>query len=58
MFDAEHWATNMRNPVRFQQAITAAGADHHTFIEISAHPLLTQAITDTLEDAHHEQPST
>ena len=54
MFDAEHWATNMRNPVRFQQAITAAGTDHHTFIEISAHPLLTQAITETLEDAHHE----
>ncbi|WP_204807914.1 type I polyketide synthase [Mycobacterium riyadhense] len=51
VFDAEHWATNMRNPVRFQQAIKAAGATQHTFIEISAHPLLTQAITDTLEDA-------
>ena len=44
VFDAEYWATNMRNPVRFQQAITAAGTDHHTFIEISAHPMLTQAI--------------
>ncbi len=54
VFDAEHWATNMRNPVRFQQAITQAGINHHTFIEISAHPLLTQAITDTLEDAHRE----
>jgi len=52
-FDAAHWATNMRNPVHFQQAITAAGADHHTFIEISAHPLLTQAITDTLHSAQH-----
>jgi phthiocerol/phenolphthiocerol synthesis type-I polyketide synthase C len=51
-FDAEHWATNMRNPVRFQQAIDAAGADHHTFVEISAHPLLTHAISDTL--AQHE----
>ncbi|MDP7729209.1 MULTISPECIES: type I polyketide synthase [Mycobacterium] len=47
-FDAEHWAVNMRNPVRFQQAITAAAEQHHTFIEISAHPLLTQAITETL----------
>ena len=47
-FDAEHWATNMRNPVRFAQAIAAAGVDHHTFIEVSAHPLLTQAISDTL----------
>ena len=54
VFNAEHWATNMRNPVRFQQAITRAGTNHHTFIEISAHPLLLQAITDTLEDAHRE----
>ncbi|KZS61151.1 polyketide synthase [Mycobacterium ostraviense] len=58
VFDAEHWATNMRNPVRFQQAIAHAfdgsGAQHHTFIEISAHPLLTQAITDTLQAAHPE----
>ena len=55
-FDAEHWATNMRNPVRFQQALTAAAGSHyHTFVEISAHPLLTQAITDTLADA---QPGT
>ena len=53
VFDAEHWATNMRNPVRFQQAITAAGVDHHTFIEISAHPLLTQAVSDTLHGAQH-----
>ncbi|QUR66898.1 type I polyketide synthase [Mycobacterium spongiae] len=52
-FDAEHWATNMRNPVHFQQAIAAAGADHHTFIEISAHPLLTQAINETLHSAQH-----
>uniref|UniRef100_UPI0006DCF969 type I polyketide synthase n=1 Tax=Mycobacterium sp. UM_11 TaxID=1638773 RepID=UPI0006DCF969 len=48
VFDAEHWATNMRNPVRFQQAIEAAGAAHHTFIEVSAHPLLTHAIGETL----------
>jgi phthiocerol/phenolphthiocerol synthesis type-I polyketide synthase C len=50
-FDAEHWATNMRNPVRFQQAIThagGAGGPYHTFIEISAHPMLTHSIKDTL----------
>ncbi|WP_057114365.1 type I polyketide synthase, partial [Mycobacterium tuberculosis] len=55
IFDAEHWATNMRNPVRFQQAIASAGSGadgaYHTFIEISAHPLLTQAIIDTLHSA-------
>ena len=42
----------MRNPVRFQQAITAAGTDHHTFIEISPHPLLTHSISDTLRSTH------
>jgi phthiocerol/phenolphthiocerol synthesis type-I polyketide synthase C len=55
-FDAEHWATNMRNPVRFHQAIAHAfsgpGGSHHTFIEISAHPLLTHSITDTLRGTH------
>jgi phthiocerol/phenolphthiocerol synthesis type-I polyketide synthase B len=58
-FDAEHWATNMRNPVRFQQAIayafSDAGGPYHTFIEISAHPLLAQAVTETLEDADRER---
>ncbi|MEM6110327.1 type I polyketide synthase [Mycobacterium sp. 050272] len=54
-FDAEHWATNMRNPVRFEQAISTAGAAHHTFIEISGHPLLTHAITETL--TARENPS-
>ena len=57
LFDAEHWAVNMRNPVHFQQAVlraaSAAGDQHHTFIEISAHPLLTQAVIDTLHSAQH-----
>ncbi|BAX91783.1 type I polyketide synthase [Mycobacterium shigaense] len=55
VFDAEHWATNMRNPVRFQQAIahafSQAGGPYHTFIEISPHPLLTHAIGETLADS-------
>ena len=50
--DADYWAANLRNPVRFHQAITAASADHHTFIEISPHPVLTHAITDTLGEAN------
>src|SRR5271166_290746 len=52
IFDAEYWATNMRNPVRFHQAVTRAGTDHHTFIEVSAHPLLTHSISDTLKSAY------
>jgi phthiocerol/phenolphthiocerol synthesis type-I polyketide synthase B len=57
VFDAEHWATNMRNPVRFQQGIAHAfsgrGGAHHTFIEISAHPLLTHAVTDIIGGPDH-----
>jgi phthiocerol/phenolphthiocerol synthesis type-I polyketide synthase D len=41
----------VRQPVRFTHAITAAAENHGTFIEISPHPLLTHAITDTLESS-------
>ncbi len=58
LFDADHWAANTRNPVRFRQAITAAGANHTVFVEISPHPLLTKAITDTLGSAHHHSLGT
>lgn len=62
-FDAEHWAANLRNPVRFSDAVAAAGATHCTFIEVSPHPLLTKAISDTLDDPdlgnkhHHSLPT-
>lgn len=51
LLDAEYWAANLRNPVRFHQAISLAAQSHHTFVEVSPHPLLTYAITDTLPDA-------
>ena len=53
VFDAEHWAANLRNPVRFARAVAAAGADNSTFIEVSPHPLLAYAINDALADIHH-----
>ena len=58
LFDADHWVANVRNPVRFSQAVATAGATHTTFVEISPHPVLTKAITDTLSvgdsgTAHH-----
>ena len=53
VFDAEHWVANLRNPVRFTQAVAAAGAEHATFIEISPNPVLTYAIDDTLTETHH-----
>ena len=49
-FDAEHWVANVRRPVRFAEAVAAAGAANCTFIEISPHPVLTKAISDTLAD--------
>ena len=58
VFDAEHWAANLRNPVRFSHAIATAAATHATFIEISPHPLLTHAITDTLDSTHHHSLAT
>ncbi|OBH82978.1 type I polyketide synthase [Mycobacterium sp. E2989] len=53
LLDADYWADNLRNPVRFHQAVSQAGAEKHTFIEISPHPLLTHAIADTLGAAAH-----
>ena len=50
VLDADYWADNLRNPVRFHQAITTAAARYHTFIEVSPHPVLTHAIDDTLGD--------
>ncbi len=48
-FDADYWVANLRNPVRFSQAVAAAARNHATFVEISPHPLLTYAIGDTLQ---------
>jgi phthiocerol/phenolphthiocerol synthesis type-I polyketide synthase D len=50
-FDADYWVNNLRNPVRFSQAVAAASAKHHTFVEVSPHPLLGHAITGSLESA-------
>ncbi len=49
--NADYWAANLRNPVRFHEAISASAGTNHMFIEISPHPLLTHAITDTLGEA-------
>jgi phthiocerol/phenolphthiocerol synthesis type-I polyketide synthase B len=58
VFDADYWAANVRNPVRLSQAITTAGQNHTTFIEISPHPMLTHAIDETLTGAHHHSIGT
>ncbi|MGH3970793.1 MAG: KR domain-containing protein, partial [Mycobacterium sp.] len=45
-------------PVRFSQAVAAAGADYGTFVEVSPHPVLTYAISDTLTETHHHSIGT
>ncbi|HKV21393.1 MAG TPA: type I polyketide synthase, partial [Mycobacterium sp.] len=57
-FDADYWVANVRQPVRFSQAITAAGENHGTFIEVSAHPTMAHAISETLGDSHHHSIGT
>ena len=56
--DADYWVDNVRQPVLLHQAITAASAQHATFVEISPHPTLTHAITETLESVHHHSVGT
>nr|APD72068.1 type I polyketide synthase 3 [Streptomyces sp.] len=50
--DGAYWARNLREPVRFADAVAAAVHDgHRVFTEISQHPLLTLAVTDTAPGA-------
>ncbi|KDN75662.1 polyketide synthase [Streptomyces olindensis] len=52
VFDADHWAANLRRPVRLDRALASAAADGHSaFVEISPHPVLTGAVVDTVPDA-------
>jgi len=53
VLDADYWVANVRRPVRFHQAVTAAAAEHGTFIEISPNPILTHSIDETLSEVHH-----
>jgi phthiocerol/phenolphthiocerol synthesis type-I polyketide synthase D len=47
-FDVEYWAANLRRPVRFTQAVSAAiAAGHRTFVEIAPHPIATAAVEQT-----------
>ncbi|HEY2086668.1 MAG TPA: type I polyketide synthase [Mycobacterium sp.] len=56
--DADYWVANVRQPVRLHQAISVAAEQHATFIEISPHPTLTHAVTETLESVHHHSLGT
>src|SRR6202044_788929 len=49
--DAGYWYDSLRSPVRFDRAVRVlAGQGHQAFIEVSPHPVLLGAMTDTLEE--------
>ncbi|MGC3864346.1 type I polyketide synthase [Micromonospora chersina] len=49
--DADYWYTNLRQPVRFDAAVRVAiEAGHTTFVEVSAHPVLTLPVAAILDD--------
>ncbi len=50
--DAAYWVRNLRNRVRFEEAVRELAADgYDAFVECSAHPVLAGNVTHTLEDA-------
>ncbi|WP_151475721.1 type I polyketide synthase [Streptomyces albicerus] len=50
--DTEYWAANLRNPVRFAQAVRAAAEDgHRVFIEVAPHATQLHPLTETLREA-------
>jgi len=53
MLDADYWVANVRQPALLSQAVAAAAEEHGTFIEISAHPILMNAVGDTLDPTSH-----
>ncbi|MDG6103023.1 type I polyketide synthase [Dactylosporangium aurantiacum] len=50
--EGEYWATNLAEPVRFNQAVRAALDDgNRVFLEVSSHPVVAHSITETALDA-------
>ena len=57
--NAAYWYDNLRHPVQFAKVITTALADgHRLFIEASPHPVLTPAITTTIDTTTHPATAT
>ncbi|WP_329393706.1 SDR family NAD(P)-dependent oxidoreductase [Streptomyces lydicus] len=55
VLDAAYWYRNLRHQVQFEAGIRALAAEGFTtFVESSAHPVLTVGIQETLDDADTE----
>jgi polyketide synthase 7 len=49
--DSEYWYRNVREPVEFERTIRALLDDgFRTFVEVSPHPILSLAITETIDE--------
>jgi polyketide synthase 12 len=49
--DGRYWYRNAREPVQFEQAVRSLLSDElGTFLEVSAHPVLTVAVQDIVDD--------
>lgn len=47
--DSDYWVANVRGRVRFAEAVTAAAQDgHRLFLEVSAHPVVSHSVAETL----------
>ncbi|GAA2515935.1 hypothetical protein GCM10010434_073420 [Winogradskya humida] len=50
--DASYWYANLRRMVRFEQSVRLLlTSGYSAFVEVSPHPVLTGAVTETAEDA-------
>ena len=52
VLDTDYWLRNLRDPVRFQQAVSAAAEDgYRVFVEVSPHPTQLYPMNETLRAA-------
>nr|WP_305067207.1 alpha/beta fold hydrolase [Mangrovivirga halotolerans] len=52
ILNPDYWVKNLRNPVQFHKAVKKALEDEiEIFIEMSPHPVLTQAIEHTIKES-------
>lgn len=50
-FDANYWGQNLKEPVRFAEAIRAVGQEgYDIFVEIAPHPVLSQSIIQCIPE--------
>jgi myxalamid-type polyketide synthase MxaE and MxaD len=54
MLGVDYWVRNLREPVRFFEAVSRLCAEgHRVFLEVGPHPVLTQAVEETLRHLGH-----